>query len=60
VAGIGIQVTVAIWPFAGDLLGNVTLPGELWGLVVGGALLAWSLAEAISRVVWRPRAEGWA
>jgi len=52
--GIAIQVTVAWWPFAAGLLGNVALPGALWALVVGGAVLAWSLAEAIARVVWRP------
>jgi hypothetical protein len=25
----------------------------LWGVVAGGALLAWGLAEAMSRTVWR-------
>jgi hypothetical protein len=26
---------------------------ELWGVVFGGALMAWGLAEADSRFVWR-------
>jgi len=26
---------------------------ELWGVVFGGALLAWGLAEACARVDWR-------
>ena len=54
-AGIGIQVAAASLPFAAKLLGNASLPGELWLLVFGGALVAWSLAEAISRFVWRER-----
>jgi hypothetical protein len=51
--GIGIQVAAASLPFAADLLGNASIPGELWALVLGGALAAWGLAEAMSRVVWR-------
>ena len=51
--GIGIQVAAASLPFVAGLLGNAAIPGELWGLVFGGALVAWGLAEAISRFVWR-------
>jgi Ca2+-transporting ATPase len=53
VVGIAIQVAAASWPPAAGLLGNAAIPGELWGLVFGGALAAWGLAEAISRFVWR-------
>jgi Ca2+-transporting ATPase len=56
VAGVGIQIAAASTPLAAGLLGNAAIPGELWGLVFGGALVAWGLAEGISRVVWR-RAE---
>ena len=52
-AGIGIQVAAASLPFMSDLLGNAAIPVELWGLVFGGALLAWGLAEACSRLAWR-------
>ena len=34
------------------------IPVELWGLVFGGALLAWGLAEACSRLVWRQHGRG--
>jgi Ca2+-transporting ATPase len=53
VVGIAIQVAAASWPSAAGLLGNAAIPGELWGLVFGGALAAWGVAEAISRFVWR-------
>jgi Ca2+-transporting ATPase len=53
VAGIGIQLTVATWPFAAGLLGNVALPVELWGLVFAMALGAWGLSQAIAGFVWR-------
>jgi hypothetical protein len=36
-----------------NLLGNAGIPRELWGLVFGGAFLAWGLAEALSRLAWR-------
>jgi Ca2+-transporting ATPase len=51
--GIGIQVAAASLPFAAGLLGNASIPGELWGLVFGGAVVAWGAAEALSRFVWR-------
>ena len=53
VAGVVIQVVAASVPVVADLLGNARLPVELWGVVGGGALLAWALAETTSRVAWR-------
>jgi Ca2+-transporting ATPase len=53
IAGVAIQVAAASLPFTSDLLGNAAIPLELWGMVFGGALLAWGLAEAASRLAWR-------
>ena len=39
----------------GGASGNAAIPIELWGLVFGGALLAWITAESISRFVWSQR-----
>ena len=58
IAGVGIQVAAASLPFTSALLGNAAIPGELWVVVLGGALLAWALAEACSRLVWRQHARG--
>ncbi len=55
IAGIGIQIAAASMPFTSDLLGNAAIPVELWGVVFGGALLAWGLAEAFVRLAWRRR-----
>lgn len=44
-------------PFTTDLLGNAAIPVELWGVVIGGALLAWGLAEGYTRFAWRSPAE---
>ena len=55
IAGVGIQLTAASLPFTSELLGNASIPVELWGVVFGGALLAWGLAEGCSRLVWRQR-----
>jgi Ca2+-transporting ATPase len=55
--GVGIQVAAASVPLAATLLGNAAIPIELWGAVFGAALVAWSLAEASSRFVWRRPAE---
>jgi Ca2+-transporting ATPase len=52
-AGVGIQIAAASLPFASELLGSAAVPVELWGVVFGGALLAWALAEACARVTWR-------
>ncbi|MDP2322044.1 MAG: cation-translocating P-type ATPase [Acidobacteriota bacterium] len=59
--GIGLQVVAATVPAASNLLGNAAISVELWGVVLGAALLSWALAEVWSRVVWRrPSVEGWA
>jgi Ca2+-transporting ATPase len=55
IAGVGIQLAGASLPFTADLLGDAAIPVELWGVVFGGALLAWALAEAHSRFTWRKR-----
>jgi hypothetical protein len=47
-----VQIGAAALPLTAGLLGNAAIPIELWGLVFGGALLAWLNAEAISRFVW--------
>ncbi len=52
-AGIAIQVGASFLPFTAILLGNATIPVELWALVFGAAALAWALAEALSRLAWR-------
>jgi P-type Ca2+ transporter type 2C len=52
-AGMVVQVFVASLPVTAGLLGNARLPLELWVFVFLAALLAWGLAEAISRIVWR-------
>ena len=56
IAGVAIQFAAASLPFTSDLLGNAAIPVELWGVVFGGALLAWGLAEACSQVAWRQHA----
>jgi Ca2+-transporting ATPase len=56
IAGVGIQVMAASLPVTANLLGDAAIPVELWGVVLGGALVAWGLAESYSRFVWRRRA----
>ena len=56
VAGIAIQIAAAWLPLTANLLGSADIPIELWGVVFGGALLAWGLAEALSQIVWRHHA----
>ena len=53
IAGIGLQFIAASLPFMSELLGKAAIPVELWGVVFGGALLAWGIAEGCSRLVWR-------
>jgi hypothetical protein len=36
-----------------NLLGDAAVPTELWGVIFGGAFLAWGLAEIVSRLAWR-------
>ena len=52
IAGVAIQVAAASLPFTADLLGSAAIPVELWGVVIGSALLAWGLAEAAARLAW--------
>jgi hypothetical protein len=56
IGGIALQVGAAAVPVVSRLLGNAALPLELWGVVFGGAIVAWAAAEAMARVVWRDRA----
>jgi Ca2+-transporting ATPase len=58
IAGIGVQFGAAWLPFSTSLLGNAGIPIELWGLVFGGAFLAWGLAETLSQLAWRRHARG--
>lgn len=53
IAGVTIQFAAASLPFTSELLGNAAIPVELWGVVLGGALLAWGLAEGCSQLAWR-------
>ena len=57
-AGLVIQFAAASLPITSDLLGGAAIPAELWGVVIGGALLAWGLAEGYSRFAWRNEARG--
>jgi Ca2+-transporting ATPase len=52
-AGIAIQVASASLPVTSELLGHAGIPLELWGVVFGGAMLAWGLAEVCARLAWR-------
>ncbi|WP_353512057.1 cation-transporting P-type ATPase [Thermus sp. LT1-2-5] len=50
---LGILVQVALGNLAPGLVEAVPLAPWLWGLVLALALLAWGLAEAVDRLVWR-------
>jgi Cation transporting ATPase, C-terminus len=52
VGGAAIQIVAAWMPFVSNLLGNASIPGELWIVVLGGALCAWAAAETLSRLIW--------
>jgi Ca2+-transporting ATPase len=54
--GIAIQFAAASFPVLSNLLGNVSMPFELWGAVFAAAFVSWGLAESMSRLIWR--AEG--
>ena len=56
IAGVGIQIGAASLPFMSGLLRDAAIPMELWGVVFGGALLAWKLAEACARLARRQHA----
>lgn len=53
IAGVSIQLAAASLPFTAELLGDAAIPLEIWAVVIGGALLAWGLAEGYSRFAWR-------
>ena len=53
VTGVAIQFTAASLPLTANLLGNAAIPLEIWGVVLGGALVAWGLAESCARMAWR-------
>jgi P-type Ca2+ transporter type 2C len=55
-AGVAVQLVAASLPVTSGLLGNASLPPELWLFVFAGAVLAWAAAEMISRAVWRHHA----
>ena len=55
-AGVVIQFAAASLPVTARLLGEAAIPMELWAVVIGGALMAWGLAEGYSRLTWRPKA----
>jgi Ca2+-transporting ATPase len=57
-AGILIQVAAATLPMVSNLLGDAAIPVELWSVVLGAALLAWGLAEAMVRFAWHRPAPG--
>jgi Ca2+-transporting ATPase len=56
VAGIALQVAAAWLPFSARLLGDVTLPLELWAVVAAAAGLSWAMAEGVARAVWSAEA----
>jgi Ca2+-transporting ATPase len=58
IVGVGIQFAAGSLPFTSELLGNAAIPVELSGVVFGGGLLAWVLAEGCSRLAWRNPREG--
>jgi len=51
--GVAIQFAAASLPFVSSLLGNATIPVELWVVVFSTAFVSWGIAEVTSRVVWR-------
>jgi Ca2+-transporting ATPase len=56
--GVAIQLAAAWLPFTAGLLGSAGIPIELWTVVFAGALLAWGLAETLSRLAWRHHPRG--
>jgi P-type Ca2+ transporter type 2C len=55
IGGACLQLAAASLPVVSNLLGDAAIPMELWGVVFGGGLVSWGLAETISRFVWRDR-----
>ena len=52
IGGIAVQVAASFVPLASELLGGAHISVELWSVVGAAALLAWGLAEVISRTAW--------
>jgi Ca2+-transporting ATPase len=50
---LGIALQVALGSLAPGLVEAVPLVPWLWALVLALALLAWGVAEAVDRLVWR-------
>ena len=53
VGGVAIQFAAASMPIVSDMLGNATVPIDVWAVVFVGAFIAWGAAEVIARFVWR-------
>jgi Ca2+-transporting ATPase len=53
--GVAIQLAAGSLPGVSRLLGNATIPMELWAVVFVGAFVSWALSRTISRRVWRKR-----
>jgi Ca2+-transporting ATPase len=51
--GVMIQVGASAWPVTARLLGDASLPWELWGVVALSAGVSWGVAEMLARRVWR-------
>jgi Ca2+-transporting ATPase len=51
--GVLLQLTAGWVPLLSRLLGQATVPLELWVVIFAVALLAWGGAEIVSRWVWR-------
>ncbi|WP_018112213.1 cation-translocating P-type ATPase [Thermus igniterrae] len=50
---LGLLAQLLVGVFLPQPFEAVPLPPGVWGLVLGLALLAWLLAEAVDRIVWR-------
>ncbi|GAA6756595.1 cation-transporting P-type ATPase [Thermus thalpophilus] len=55
---LGILIQLLLGTLAPGVLEAVLVPGWIWGMVLGMALLAWLLAEGVDRVVWRKGVKG--
>ncbi|GGN00582.1 haloacid dehalogenase [Thermus composti] len=50
---LGVLAQVGLGAWVPGVLEAVPLPWPVWSLVLGAALGAWGLAEAVDRIVWR-------
>ncbi|WP_105317931.1 cation-translocating P-type ATPase [Thermus tenuipuniceus] len=55
---LGIAIQLLLGTLAPGVLEAVPVPGWIWGMVLGMALLAWLLAEGVDRLVWRKEVKG--